>query len=264
MQNAPFTIRMLSIDSITISEDHRPIDVSVVRGLAESISQIGLRTPITVKMISENPILALAVTGVHRREACKMAGLTEIPCLVLESDAEARLWRRSENLHRSELTAQQRAEEIAAWIADVSALISAQAAQVSGGRGQRGGLSEIARVAGIDRTDAYRAAAIVGISQEAKSAVSALGLSDNQTALLEIARVDGPAAQVQKAQELAAKKQAPTTDQEFTALRRAWERSRTSVRSRFLTEVVTVTREPAKKTAAPQKKPIPGSDKKST
>jgi len=266
MLSTKFNVRLLPIDAIIIPAEHRAVNADALPGLEESIKRLGMRTPIAVLLTSTSPLRAKLVAGRHRLEVHKRMGLDVIECLVLETEIEARLWGRSDNLHRTELNAQERAEELVAWMADVSALIPAQAAQVYGGRGQTGGLSEIARIAGIDRTEAFRAAAIVGISEEAKSVASELGLGDNQTALLQIARVDGPAAQVQKAQALAAqsKKKSATAGQEFTALTRAWQKSRASVRSRFLNDVIKIAHQPAKKTGAPQRVPNQGSDKKPT
>jgi len=104
-------------------------------------------------------------------------------------------------------------------------------------------------LAGIERTEARRAKVIAGISHEAKGAATALGLADNQTALLEIARAESSTAQVQKAEELAKQKKKKTAnpEQEFKALRRAWERSRASVRARFVAEVVKLDRPPSTK-----------------
>jgi ParB-like nuclease domain len=57
-------------------------------------------------------------SGGHRLAAVKRLGLEYIECFVVEneSDDQARLWEIAENLHRAELTALERAEQIAEWI----------------------------------------------------------------------------------------------------------------------------------------------------
>ena len=56
------------------------------------------------------------VSGRHRLEALRVLGYEEAPVRIVGfNDLQARLWRISENLHRNELTALQRAEQIAEY-----------------------------------------------------------------------------------------------------------------------------------------------------
>jgi len=72
---------------------------------------------------------------------------------------KARRWEISENLHRAELTKFERDELAAEWISFTGNTEKpAQLAQVSGGRGNEGGLSAATRELGIERTDASEAA----------------------------------------------------------------------------------------------------------
>ena len=220
MKNIPFSLRSIPISSIEFPLTTEELMIGG-SGPGRLIAKIGLRTPPTVMVISEGPLKARIVTGVHRIRALRMLNVAEVGCLTLTSELEARLWNCSENLDRAELSAQERAEATASWLADVAKMIPAQVAQVSGGRGNRGGVSEIARAAGIERTGAARATAIAAIAPQAKL-TRALQLDDNQQALLEIARADGPDEQVRKAKELAqkAKKSGSNPAQEFAALNR--------------------------------------------
>ena len=99
-------------------------------------------------------------------------------------------------------------------------------------------------MSGIERTEARRATTIAAMSPEAKQEANTLGLSDNQNALLQIARAKGAVAQVQKARELAEKNPSrkQTAEQEFAALNKVWQRCRPSVRQQFLTDVIKITR----------------------
>ena len=89
-------------------------------------------------------------------------------------ETDARLWEISENLHRCELTVQERADHIAEWVKLTKEKLG-QSAQVSnervvGGRGKEGGLSAAVRDLGIDRTEARRAVKIASITPEARAA----------------------------------------------------------------------------------------------
>ncbi|MDQ7830273.1 MAG: hypothetical protein RDU30_00945 [Desulfovibrionaceae bacterium] len=98
-----------------------------------------------------------------------------------------RLWEISENLHRAELTAQERAKLVAEWTELVGEK-PGQLAQVLGGRGNKDGVSEAARQLGLERTDVRRCMKIASLSPEAQSVAVETGQDNIQTALLEAAR----------------------------------------------------------------------------
>jgi ParB-like chromosome segregation protein Spo0J len=91
----------------------RGLDPMAVTRLAESMAQIGLQTPITVRDDGEWPVL---VAGLHRLKAAEHLGWEKIDAIYLEGDErDARLWEISENLHRVDLSAVERAEHIDEW-----------------------------------------------------------------------------------------------------------------------------------------------------
>lgn len=91
----------------------RGLDAAAVSRLAESMAQIGLQTPITVRDDGEWPVL---VAGLHRLKAAERLGWEKIDAIYLEGDErDARLWEISENLHRADLSAVERAEHIDEW-----------------------------------------------------------------------------------------------------------------------------------------------------
>ncbi|MGY3117277.1 hypothetical protein ACVWXQ_001212 [Bradyrhizobium sp. S3.14.4] len=171
------TLSSQAIDDIHIPPGRRALDENTVVNLMRSIERLGLQSPpsirfATVMIDAEEcdgwPVL---VAGRHRLEAMRRLGHMWITCIALNiSDVDAELTEISENLHRAELTVLQRDEQIARWIelTTIKPDISdddakpAQAAQVSGGRGKKGGLSEASRELGIERTDAIRAAKVRG------------------------------------------------------------------------------------------------------
>lgn len=99
--------------------DSRPIDKATVEKLSESIKEIGLLQPITVKEATVM-ISGVAgdgykvVAGNHRLEALKSAGILDVEAFVLRdlSWADSELREIDENLIRAELTPSQRAHAI--------------------------------------------------------------------------------------------------------------------------------------------------------
>lgn len=109
----------------------------------------------------------------------------------------------AENLHRAELSVQERADHIAEWVRLTEDRQSAQLAP-KGPVGHRpeGGINAAARELGIERTEAQRAVKIAGISEEARSAAADAGVT-TQAGLLEVAREPTPDAQVSKVRDIA-------------------------------------------------------------
>ena len=158
----------------------------------ESISALGLRQPITVRLIKLRRNWGTAkreyelISGFHRLEAMKRLGETIIPCIIMEGDERmARMWEISENLHRVELTPFEHDEQVAEWVRlmDADRAIPGQNVQKSRrGRG-KGGVSEAARQLPVKgktheakRKNVQRAAKVDSIFPEAKEAAKKAGL----------------------------------------------------------------------------------------
>ncbi len=78
--------------------------------LSQSISENGLLQPLTVRMQNGRPVL---VAGERRLRACKIAGLREVPCLVVDyTGAQAAVMALVENLQRADLNCFEEAEGI--------------------------------------------------------------------------------------------------------------------------------------------------------
>lgn len=82
-----------------------------VASLADSISRIGLQTPISVvsgvakREGGGSDVSFELVAGLHRLEACKSLGLVEIEAAIVQMDSDERLlWEIDENLCRADLT----------------------------------------------------------------------------------------------------------------------------------------------------------------
>lgn len=197
---------------IRVLPGRRPLNEDTIAQLVASIDRCGLLNPPAVRMVDKMVVngteeynVPVLVYGHHRIEAMRRLGWSWVTCLVLDlHGVDAELSEIAENLHRAELTALQRDEQIARWIelttvkGELPDLKSkpVQPAQVSGGRGNKGGLSDAARELGIERTDAHRAIKVADLSPEAKAAAVETGLDDNRSALLEAAKEKEPEKQV--------------------------------------------------------------------
>ena len=94
----------MAIDEIVVRPGRREAAAHDVRELAESMEALGLLNPVTV---SPNRIL---IAGLHRLEAAKSLGWTEIECNVSDLDeTRAELAEIDENYVRCNLSAMEKA-----------------------------------------------------------------------------------------------------------------------------------------------------------
>ena len=70
----------IKISNIKINPGRREAEPKAVEELARSITAVGLMNPVT---LDQNNTL---VAGLHRLEAAKLLGWTEIECVVSEAD----------------------------------------------------------------------------------------------------------------------------------------------------------------------------------
>lgn len=111
----------LPVDCIVIGERHRALSDDACDRISSSMKQIGLRNPISIRIVDNyvnedgevsDGVPAL-VAGLHRLEAAKRLGWSHIDCIEVDDDAiKAEMWEISENLHRLDLTKEQRDEHI--------------------------------------------------------------------------------------------------------------------------------------------------------
>jgi ParB family chromosome partitioning protein len=115
--------------------------------------------------------------------------MKDIDVIILHgsTEDECRLWEIAENLHRAELSVQERADHIAEWVRLTEKKQSAQDGPKGPvGHRPQGGINAAARELGIERKEAQRSIKIASISEEAKMAADEAGL-DTQKARLAIA-----------------------------------------------------------------------------
>lgn len=191
-------IERVAIEAIEISKERRKTNPEVVSALVASMRVIGQLQPITVY---EKEGAAHLIAGRHRLEAADFLGWDDIEAVFVTGDEiDRRLREISENLHRAELTVQERSEQVAEWtdlIDQKNKLV--QVGPVSkGGRGKEGGERKAARELNLTRQDVRRARQIASIAPEAKQAAKEARLDDNQAALTQIAKEPTPERQVAK------------------------------------------------------------------
>ena len=89
----------ITISEIKVNPGRRPVNLEGINELARSISEIGLLNPITIDQ--EHTLVA----GLHRLEAAKRLGWTEVECNVCTLDAlQTELAEIDENVVRTELS----------------------------------------------------------------------------------------------------------------------------------------------------------------
>ena len=127
----------ICVDDIEIGERHRALSEDAVQRLARSIADIGLKSPISIRiaddiMIDGKPCdgVPILVAGAHRLAAAKSLGWSQIDCIEVEDDAiSAELWEIAENLHRCDLTKDQRDEHIRRYAELIEARSAIQVTQ---------------------------------------------------------------------------------------------------------------------------------------
>lgn len=113
-------VQSISVDDIQVGGRHRALSDDAAQKLAASMESIGLRHPISIRIVEEMEIdgemingVPLLVTGRHRLAAARLLGWSHIDCVEVEDDdISAELWEIAENLHRLDLTKEQRDEHI--------------------------------------------------------------------------------------------------------------------------------------------------------
>lgn len=255
-------VRKVEFNHVSAIEVHgrlRQLHDDSVEALAGSMERIGLRTPISVRYYSERPVgmvrgetddALVLMTGAHRLAAAKRLGWEKIECFVYyEGDEiDAQLWEIAENLHRAELTALERDEQVARWMD-----LNARRIVTTGDNskpGPKGAEREAAKELGVGRMAVNRAVKVASLTDEAKEAARELGLDDNRSALLDAAKAETPGEQVArlharaKPRKIVRVADAPLDDEaaqerQVAALMAAWNKASAEARQEFLSRIDT-------------------------
>lgn len=151
-------ILMLKPASIRVGERLRSIDERRVVSLMESMRDIGLRTPVSVRLTEDGDTYDL-IAGAHRLAAANRMGWAEVACLVMETDdIAAQLWEIDENLSRAELSPAEQAEHISMRTAlIIERNKRANCAKTTNTPGRPAFVAETASVTGLSDAEVRRA-----------------------------------------------------------------------------------------------------------
>lgn len=249
------------VELIEVGSRLRSVSEDAVDRMAESMREIGLRTPITVRFAEDDEAQHLIlVTGATRLAAAKKLGWEQIECFVTEEDEiDAELWEIDENLARAELTASQEAEHLARRKA-LWAERQKRDAEKSGksfptsGRGNEGFAASTAAITGeTKRSINQKIARAEAVAPDVRKEIEGTHL-DTGTYLEKLKRLS-PEEQREKVKAdllagprpRAVRKPISPSDpprndfelinQEHRALVRAWEGAREEARQRFLDDI---------------------------
>lgn len=157
------------IDAVTVPSGRRPVDAATVERLVDSIGRIGLQQPISVWSPDSETVVLVA--GNHRLEAMRRLGEHKVPAVFVDMDElDRELWEIVENLHRLDLTKDQRDRQIRRYAELLKArdereaanIQSAQSAPIESkrddGRGHRpqGIASKVAAETGLSKATVNR------------------------------------------------------------------------------------------------------------
>lgn len=138
---------------MAIPDKWRSINNEALERLADSMNQIGLQTPISVRLNDKGLRL---VAGRHRLEAAKKLGWRHIDAIVMRDDPlERQIWHQAENLDRANLTALEHAEALAKR----AKLVAEKAEQETHREGHQPhdkGVSKAAKAMGVSRDNVRR------------------------------------------------------------------------------------------------------------
>lgn len=227
-------IERIPVDAVVVG-DRRPSNGATVAAIAASMRMIGQLQPITVYEANGEAHL---VAGRHRLEAAEFLGWDHIEAVFVTGDEiDRRLREISENLHRAELTVQERADQVAEWSDLVSQKEVLRQVGAKGGRPE-GGTRKAARDLNMTEQEVRRAKKIASITPEAKEAAHEAGIDDNQSKLLAVAKA-APEQQVAKVIQIAGRplNHFETKEQWVAAGIRWWNKGGKEWREEFLSRV---------------------------
>ena len=241
----------LAVDDIRIGERLRGLNEAKVAMLESSMRDIGLQTPITVAADEAGGWRLVA--GLHRLEATRKLGRTDIACLVIDrSEPAARLWEIDENLVRSELTQLERDQHLLRRKQIFDEWVIGETGRNPpglGGRSNKGFATDTEEKTGIAKrrvNESVRRA--TRIADEVQQAVRRMPAADTRVELDALASMDpteqklavnkverGEAVNFRAARgQIRGDRESDETQRHFKELRSAWRNAGAEARTRFL------------------------------
>ena len=242
-------VERVDVGAVHVPPNRRPVDERIMPALVTSLEMLGLQTPITVRHVEVMDIpgegelhgVPVLVAGRHRLEAARRLGWELIPCVFMAGDEQdARLWEIAENLHRADLSSEERRQQIAEWVRLTVDKVLAEPTPLGGQQPRERAISKAAREFGFDKSTVSRAVAAESLTDVAKAEADRLGLNTRDRAKASAAPEEQ---QVQRVAEVAASRVKPvptplndieTEDQWRGAMMRLWNRAPDEWREHFI------------------------------
>lgn len=182
---------------VNVGARRRSVDRAKVKGLADSIAEIGLLNPITVHEVGDEYRL---VAGRHRLEAAKMLGWSQIPAVIVElGDVDRMLAEIDENLIRNDLSDLERAEHLAErkrlyLLKHPETKRGGAPGLAGGGKAKTENISSFAsdaaqKIGVTDRSIRQDVQIAESIPEDVRDAIRETPLADSKTDLLDMARL---------------------------------------------------------------------------
>jgi ParB-like nuclease domain len=224
----------IAIKNIIVPKGRRPLDQEKVDQIAESFDLLGQIAPIGLRRLSdataetsfERVKKLELVFGEHRLEAAKMLGWEKIdaveirqrilaPCCLDGVGDYTKLVEITENLHRADLTTQQRNEQLSAWVElynrNKPQRYRAPERPISKpGRKPDPGIEAAANMTGLTPKEVRRAIKTTEVAPAVKKAADRAELSQKQR--LAVSRLAGEDKQLKAIAEFAAPDTRQPTD----------------------------------------------------
>jgi ParB-like chromosome segregation protein Spo0J len=199
-------IEQVEVDGIQLGKRLRQPNEAAIVALVESMKLLGQLQPISI--YGPDDETALLVTGYHRLEAAKRLGWYYIKAIfVAGTEIDRELQEIAENFHRADPTSLERSNQIGRWAELTAAKVGQLDQPLGGSQPAEKGISKVARELNLDRKDVERAVKVASLSDEAKQAACDVGLDNNRSALLAVAKEATPEAQVAMVAEIKAAKE---------------------------------------------------------
>lgn len=250
-------VRQATIAAIEVPTRLRSVDPSAASALAENIAERGLLQPIVVRPKPGKPEAFILVAGAHRLEAVKELGWEDVTCRVVKADdLVARLFEIDENLVRRDLSVLDEAKFLAERKAIYERLHPETKRGAQGGRGGKKNETDsesfsktiAGRMGRSDRHIRRRVALWNALDPRVREQLELHPVADDAGQLLALAKqsattqrsiasriVGGTAGTVGEALKIAQPgKVVSPPEEQFNALKRAWNRAGKAARKKFL------------------------------
>ena len=214
----------IAISKIKVAGQRRPLDKAKLKLIQETMKQVGLQAPITIRKTKK--VFDL-VDGRHRLKAAKRLGWDRILCHeILGDKVDAEIYQIISNLARAELRVLDEAE-----LTDkVRRLLrekwteEGQDAPPGGWQPTDAGINKAARRLGLSKEHIRRCKKIAGLSDRAKADARSQGIDNDQHALLLSAEGTTPAEQARIIADVVAARRAAKLQNASAAKQRAAKR----------------------------------------